>query len=132
MAELLHGRVDRVHLVLVELRLQWGEVEEPVPEPADEEGGDHVPQEDVRHPASRELGSGAECRVDKSKLSCYVKTNTIYKVREERVDCVDLADSRWRGRPGSRTSRRPPWQSGCQSGPGKDQLRVWEVCPQHL
>ena len=70
-ADLGPAGVDRVHLVLVQLRLQRGEVEEPVPEPADEEGGDDVPKEDVRHPANRELSCGAECRVDKAELSCY-------------------------------------------------------------
>ena len=50
----------------------------------------------------------------------------------ESGDCVDLVGSRWRGKPVSRTSRQPPWLSGFQSGPGRDQQRVWEVCPPHL
>ena len=69
-ADLRPAGVDRVHLVLVQLLLQRGEVEEPVPEAADEEGGDHVPQQDVRHPANRELSRGTEGRVDKAELSC--------------------------------------------------------------
>ena len=51
-ADLRAAGVDRVHLVLVQLSLQRGEVEEPVPEAADQEGGDDVPQEDVGHPVS--------------------------------------------------------------------------------
>ena len=59
------------HLVLRHPALERREVEEPVPGPAHHDGGNDVPQEDVRHPASRELSCGAECWVDKAELSCY-------------------------------------------------------------
>ena len=57
------------HLVLGQLGLERGEVEEPVPGAADDESGRDVPQEDVRDPVSGELGTTTKCGVDLAKLS---------------------------------------------------------------
>ena len=69
MSDLLHAGVHGVDLVLVQLGRQGREVEEPVPAPADEEGGNHVPDDDVGHPAHGELCGRTEGRIDQPKLS---------------------------------------------------------------
>ena len=58
--DLVERRVHGVHLVLGELGLKWGEVEEPVPEATDDPGGHKVPAKDEEHPVSRELTTRTE------------------------------------------------------------------------
>ena len=57
------------HLVLRHPALERREVEEPVPGPAHHDGGGDVPQEDVRHPVSRELSTATKGGVNQSELS---------------------------------------------------------------
>lgn len=60
MLELLHGWIHRVHLVLVELILHGGKVQEPVPESTDHPGSHQVPGQNRPHPTPGELPSRAK------------------------------------------------------------------------
>ena len=74
MQDLPDAGVGGAHLVLGQLGLEGGEVEEPVPGAADEEAGQEVPQQDVRHPVSRELHTATKGRVDQAKLPWHQRT----------------------------------------------------------
>lgn len=63
MLDLLHARVHGVNLVFMELRRKRGEVQEPVPEAADDQGRHHVSQEDMGNPVHSPLLSSNCTRI---------------------------------------------------------------------
>jgi len=72
MPELLHGWVDGVEFVFVELILERREVEKPVPEAADDPGCHEVSSQDWPHPVPRKCCSGT-----KSRVLCPIKARQI-------------------------------------------------------
>ena len=70
--------VDGAHLVLGQLGAEGREVEEPVPAATDDEAGQEVPQEDVRHPVSREQHSATEGGILQAKLAWWIRSEILH------------------------------------------------------